>query len=155
QNYTLSYATRAATNCFDYPNFNSTNGLQLTGNASVAAGALRLTPSARGQTGTAYAIDKQQCAAGFDTTFRFQITSPTSDPGVPPGAEGIMFSIQNVGPNDPTTGFGATANYVSVVFNTFLNSPGCPNFAVCDVSDNSVGVLLNQTFIAQTDLNPL
>jgi hypothetical protein len=47
---------------------------------------------------------------------------------------------------------GDTNQFLAVFFNTFWNWPGC----TCpDVSDNSVGILVNQTYIAQTDLNPL
>ena len=141
---------------FTYTDFSSTNGLNLVGVTSVVGGALRLTPAADSVVGTAWAVAKQPCARGFDTRFEFRISSPGGRPGTPPGADGLLFTIQNNGPVDPA--FHATTSAadgsVSVFFNTFLNWPGCTDYTQCDVSDNSVGVVSNGLYLAQTDLNP-
>ncbi len=65
--------------------------------------------------------------------------------------------MQNVSPTDPTwhPPPPPADGYVSVFFNTFLNWPGCTDYTVCDVSDNSVGIVSNGLYLAQVDLNPL
>ncbi len=129
----------------NYTNFSSTAGLKLLLSAGQLGSVLRLTPAVQALVGTAWATNKQPCAAGFDTRFQFQISTL----GSPSGAEGIMFTVQNSGLNDngwhppPTPG-----NYVSVFFNTYLNPS-------VDVSDNSVGVISNGLYVAQVDLTPL
>src|ERR1035438_8242786 len=86
---------------FTYTNFNSTTGLNLLGVSAVVDGALRLTPEADTVLGMAWAEAKQPCAGGFDTSFQFRISNPGGRPGTPPGADGILFTIQNIGPADP------------------------------------------------------
>ena len=138
--------------CSTYANFNSTAGLNLIGSAAVTNGVLRLTPAMDSQTGDAWLTTKQPCAAGFDTSFHFQITQLGNIYGNEPGGDGFTFAIQNLSPTNLSWAMGDTNQYVAVFFNTFWNWPGC----TCpDVSDNSVGILVNQTYIAQTDLNPL
>ncbi|HOC56422.1 MAG TPA: hypothetical protein PKI20_12440, partial [Verrucomicrobiota bacterium] len=141
----------------NYINFSSIAGLNLAGSAGQTGAVLRLTAAAQGLVGGACASQKQPCAAGFETRFQFQISNPGSLPGTPPGADGIMFAVQNIGPND--TGWhpppGAVNGCVGVFFNTFLNWPGCTNYTQCDVSANSVGVVSNGLYVAQTDLTPL
>src|SRR6185369_9500396 len=88
QNYTLTYAARAETNCFTYPNFNLTNGINVVGNAGQAGGAIRLTSTTLGQTGDAWFADKQQVRAGFDTTFDFRFTDAVGNGA---GGDGITF----------------------------------------------------------------
>jgi hypothetical protein len=137
---------------FTYTNFSSTGGLNLVGSAAQNGTVLRLTPAAQVQEGHAWATNKQQCAAGFDTTFQFRISNPGSNSGTPSGGDGILFMVQNIGPTDS----GPIANgYVCVFFNTFLNWPGCTDYTQCDVSDNSVGVLSSGLYVAQADLTPL
>ena len=138
--------------CQIYSNFNSIAGLSLVGNAAVTNGVLRLTPAVVGQTGDAWLSAKQPCAGGFDTTFHFSISTLGNDLGNEPGGDGFTFAIQNLGPTNLSWAMGDTNQFVAVFFNTFWNWPGC----TCpDVSDNSVGIVVNQTYIAQTDLNPL
>jgi hypothetical protein len=142
---------------FTYTNFSSTTGLNLVGASAVVGGALRLTPAAEGELGNAWAINKQQCATGFDTYFQFRISSPGSRPGTPSGADGLMFTVQNTGPTDPAwhPPLGTPNGSVGVFFNTFLNWPGCSDYTQCDVSDNCVGVVSNSLYLAQANLTPL
>ena len=148
----FSLVNGSAAACSSYANFNSAAGLALTGVAIPTNGVLRLTPAQDSQTGDAWLLDKQPCAGGFDTTFHFRITTLGNIYGNEPGGDGFTFSVQNLGPTDASWATGGASNYVSVFFNTFWNWPGC----TCpDVSDNSVGILINQTYIAQGDLNPL
>ena len=141
---------------FTYTNFSSTAGLNLVGVAAQYGTVLRLTPAADTVLGTAWAQAKQPCASGFDTRFQFRISNPGSRPGTPAGADGIMFTVQNTGPTGPIwiPPSDLQAGYVSVFFNTFLNWPGCTDYTQCDVSDNSVGVVSNGLYVAQTDLTP-
>src|SRR5512137_985676 len=87
---------------FTYTDFSSTNGLNLTGVAAVVGGALRLTPLAESVVGTAWAVAKQPCASGFETRFQFRFSNPGSRPGTPAGGDGLLFTLQNLGPADPT-----------------------------------------------------
>ena len=139
---------------FTYTDFNSTNGLSLVGASAVVGGALRLTPAVEGVVGTAWAIAKQSCSGGFDTQFQFRISNSGSRPGTPPGADGVLFTIQKNGPTDPIChGLLSPADgSVSVFFNTFWNWPDSTDFTKWDVSGNSVGVLSNALYLGQTDL---
>ena len=115
---------------FTYTDFSSTNGLNLTGVATVVGGALRLTPEAESVVGTAWAVNKQPCARGFDTRFQFRISNPGSRPGTPAGSDGLLFTLQNLGPTDPTYHANTSApdGSVSVFFNTFWNWPDSTDF---------------------------
>jgi Concanavalin A-like lectin/glucanases superfamily/Bacterial Ig domain/FG-GAP-like repeat/Regulator of chromosome condensation (RCC1) repeat/Immunoglobulin domain/IPT/TIG domain len=141
-----------ATSCATYANFNSTSGLNLVGSAAVTNGVLRLTPATDSQTGDAWLTTKQPCASGFDTAFHFAISQLGNIYGNEPGGDGFTLAVQNLGPTNHSWAMGDTNQFVAVFFNTFWNWPGC---SCPDISDNSVGILVNQTYIAQTDLNSL
>ena len=126
------------TNCLNYANFASTSGLNLTGSAKATNGLLRLTPAVDGQIGNAWLSQKQTCAGGFDTSFYFRITQLGNTFGNEPGGDGITFTVQNVGPTNTVWAVSQPTNYVSVFFNTFWNWPGCGDYSICDLSDNSV-----------------
>ncbi|MEI8044608.1 MAG: LamG-like jellyroll fold domain-containing protein, partial [Verrucomicrobiota bacterium] len=151
----LGYDPAAVPPPINYSNFSSTAGLNLVGDAAQNGSVLRITPSAPSRSGGFWAINKQSCAAGFDTRFQFRISNAGSFPGTPAGGDGFAFTIQNIGPADsnfyaPPSAPGAS---ISVFFNTFLNWPGCLG-PQCDVSDNSVGVVSNGLYVAQVDLTP-
>lgn len=57
-----------------FPNFSSTTGLNLVGNAAQSGNRLRLTPSSNFQGGAAWFNTKQLVEDGFETTFQFGIT---------------------------------------------------------------------------------
>src|SRR3954467_1929326 len=78
---------QSPTNCLAYKDFTSTAGLALVGSCTNVAGALRVTPAAQDQLGNAWLVNKQFCAAGFDTGFQFQFTEVGSFSGVPSGAD--------------------------------------------------------------------
>src|SRR5262249_16103908 len=74
----------------------------------------------------------------------------------PAGADGLTFTMQNMGNN--VLGFGAqlsSLTHVNVFFNTYLNWINCTDYRVCDYSDNSVGIVVNQNYLVQPDLHPL
>jgi hypothetical protein len=136
---------------FHFGNFSAKQGIHLTGDALFTKNkTLRLTPAAFGTTGNAWLAQQQPCASAFSTRFHFRMRGSDSAFG---NGDGITFSVQNVSPDDLVwAATNATNNYVSVFFNTFWNWPGC----TCpDVSGNSAGILLNNNYVAQTDLTPL
>jgi hypothetical protein len=141
-------------NCFSYSDFSSTDGLALVGSAASVGGALRLTPAAGGQVGDAWRVDKQLCSDGFDTRFQFRISNPGGASG---GGDGIALTIQNTGPAAAAayTVLGAGTNYTSVFFNTFWNWPDSTDYQRYDISGNSIGIVTNNLYVAQTNLNPL
>src|ERR1041385_4645912 len=93
-------AAGPVTNCLSFTNFVSTNGLSLTGVATVTNGVLRLTPARDSQLGNAWLPQKQPVTGGFDTSFRFRITTLGNILGNEPGGDGITFTVQNVGPTN-------------------------------------------------------
>jgi len=70
-----------------YPNFGSVDGLTFVGSTARVGDRLRLTPSEMYKIGAAWYTEKQRIDLGFDTVFRFQMTSGTGD--------GLAFVIQN------------------------------------------------------------
>ena len=79
----------------NYPNFTSTAGLTIVGNAGTAVTGdgtvLRVTPAALGQAGAAYSTTAVPLGVGnaFSTQFQFRFTNPG---GVDP-ADGITFVL--------------------------------------------------------------
>jgi hypothetical protein len=137
---------------FTYTNFSSTNGLNLVGSAVQSGVDLRLTPATQSRLGNAWTASKQPCAGGFNTSFQFQMSNIGGG-----GGDGIWFAVQNDA-SDSLAGYpimGNGTNFVSVWFNTFYNWPGCSDYKTCDVSGNSVGIVSNNQYIAQVNLNSL
>ena len=132
--------------CANFANFNSTNALNLVGSATVTNGALRLTAATAGQSGAAWLTAKQPCVLGFDTTFHFSITEPGNISDGEPGGEGFTFAVQNLDPADNSGAMGGANQFVGVFFNTFYNPPA-------DEGDDTIGIVVNQTYVAQANLN--
>jgi hypothetical protein len=123
------------------------SGMRLVGSAQLNGKALRLTPAENHKAGAAWSEKKQPVAAGFETTFEFQLTEQG---GLGPGADGFAFVIQNAGPNaignaGSAGGFalGDRRYYsklqgipqsIAVFFDTFYNPE------TNDPSDNYVGL---------------
>ncbi|MBC7926589.1 MAG: hypothetical protein H7039_13115, partial [Bryobacteraceae bacterium] len=122
----------------------------LIGSAEIVGSRLRLTPAVMNQAGAAWFPERKYIAAGFDLTFRFQITDRG---GLGEGADGIAFVIQDAGP-DALAGSGSAGGFalgggernrrkkgiphsVAVFFDTFLNEDGN------DPSDNYVAISTN------------
>jgi hypothetical protein len=85
---------------FNYPDFSSTAGLTLLGNAAQSGTVLRLTANTNNQTGWAWRQSVVPVVAGFDTTFTFRITPPAGNKG-----EGIALVIHD-DPNGAATSGG-------------------------------------------------
>ncbi|MFC1717149.1 PKD domain-containing protein [Candidatus Poribacteria bacterium] len=111
-----------------YPNFSSTDGLTLNGNAVKAGSFLRLTPNATSKRGSAFLTNTVSLpSSGFSTSFRFAIPNSGGDQDDDGwGADGIVFVVQAQG-NTALGGFGGNIGYsgitpsVGVEFDTWYN----------------------------------
>jgi hypothetical protein len=111
--------------------FSTASGLQLNGNAAIVGPALRLTPAANGQAGSAFSTSAISLAANvsFSSFFTFRITnSGGSGDSDGLGADGIVFVVQtvanNVGGAGGGIGYLGINNSVGVEFDTWDNGPG-------------------------------
>ena len=119
---------------FDYPDFGSTAGLNLVGNAAKFNDRLRLTLALNDQAGAAWYTTTQFIQEGFETTFQFQITNTAGG-----GADGFAFVIQNnstliLGSSGAGIGYDGITNSLAVEFDTWNDG------ALGDPSDNHVSV---------------
>ena len=78
---------------FDYPDFADIAGLNLVETTVQLGNRIDLTPGTVSQRGALYTIDQQPIAAGFTTTFVFDIIAQVG------GADGMTFVIQNDSPS--------------------------------------------------------
>ena len=125
--------------------------LERVGSAEIHGAALRLTPADRNKAGAAWLPEKQRIAAGFTSTFEFQITAPG---GQGDGADGFAFVLQNSGPRaiaglGGSGGFAvghkdngeqrktAIARSIAVFFDTHRNEDGR------DPSNNYIAICAN------------
>jgi subtilisin-like proprotein convertase family protein len=146
----LGYDPAILPSPINFINFSSIAGLNLVGTAARSGSVLRLTPASPNQLGDAWAVNKQRCNTGFDTRFQFQM----SNLGVGGGADGIAFTVQNMGAtaSPAFANLGGGTEYVSVWFNTWYNWPGATDLKQYDVSGDSIGIVTNGFYVAQTDL---
>ena len=120
-------ASPAQADSFFYPNFSSTAGLTLTGNATtVTTGdgtVLRIVPASGSQAGAVYATSPTTLGTGntFSTQFSFRFTDPG---GVDP-ADGITFVLAalptGLGASGNGMGYQGVANSVAIEFDTYNN----------------------------------
>jgi len=137
--------TIASAVVINYNDFSSTAGLQLNGSAAAAIdddgrNVLRLTPSAAGQGGSAFSQTQVILAnqASFSTVFSFRLTNPGGINQNGPGADGLVFVVQNVANNvggvGGGLGYAGIPTSVGVEFDSFQNN---------DINDNHVGIDIN------------
>ncbi|MCD6681726.1 MAG: PEP-CTERM sorting domain-containing protein [Burkholderiaceae bacterium] len=127
-----------------YSDFSSVSGLQLNGAAAQSGTALRLTPAAPGQSGSAFATSAVSLAsdASFSSAFKFRIAGSDGICDADGcGADGLVFVVQtvsnNVGGSGGGIGYQGLAQSVGVEFDTWNN--GTPD----DNNGNHVGIDLN------------
>jgi hypothetical protein len=117
-------AQAAGAQTISYPDFSSTAGLQINGNASQQGNKLRLTPATYYQGGSAFSQTTVPLAsnASFSTVFSFEILGRG---GLDNGADGLTFTVQtnanNVGGVGGGIGYQGLANSVAVEFDTYNN----------------------------------
>ncbi|HVU64671.1 MAG TPA: L-type lectin-domain containing protein, partial [Phycisphaerales bacterium] len=133
---------------FNYPNFASTAGLTLVGNATQTSNSILVTPSLGSQAGAVWVNQKQMVSSGFDASMTIHIDDKQGQ-----GADGIALVIQNssgealggrgggVGYGDnPTFGFSGIPNSVAIVFDMWNNNVNWP-----EPGDNHVSIQSNGT----------
>ena len=138
---TQTYATS-----LNYADFSDVSGLQLNGNAAQATTSdgqvLRLTPSAPGQSGSAFSLNSIALNSGysFSTFFSFRLSNPGGigdEDGQ--GADGIVFTVQTVSNTSGGTGGGigyqGIPNSLGIEFDTFNNGS-----ALNDPNGNHIGI---------------
>lgn len=88
-----AHASGVAAQTLSYPDFSSTAGLQLNGNAFRNGSKLTLTPAVGGQSGSAFSLTTIPLSsnASFSTVFSFEILNRG---GLANGADGLTFTIQ-------------------------------------------------------------
>ena len=86
----IALATPTLAQSFNYPNFTSTSGLVLNGNALATAGILRVTPAAASQRGAVWYSQPLSVVNGFTLDMTFQFTSQVNS-----GADGLAILFQN------------------------------------------------------------
>ena len=133
-----------ASTVISYPDFSSTAGLQLNGNAAAVGGALRVTPANFGQAGSAFSTSPVSLASGasFSTYFQFRFTNPGGAcDGQGCGADGLVFAVQtvsnNVGGSGGGIGYAGIGNSIGIEFDTWNNG------GIDGGSSNHVGIDLN------------
>ena len=131
-----------------FPNFSSTAGLQLNGDAAQVGNVLRLTPADFFQSGSAFTTTATALGNlnSFSTHFRFLITdSGGISDGDGTGADGIVFVIQtvsnNVGAAGGGIGYQGISPSIGIEFDTWNNGLGNS-----DPDGNHVGFDQNGSF---------
>jgi hypothetical protein len=137
----ISYGALAAPIIFT--DFSNVSALQLNGSAAQSGTALRLTPEAFGQSGTAFLNSAVSLGTNvsFSSAFSFSISTPTFGIGDGDGlgADGITFIIQTnsntAGGAGGGMGYFGIPNSVAIEFDTFNNGIGAG-----DPDGNHVGI---------------
>lgn len=138
----LACTSAGATVVIDFPDFSSTTGLAINGNAAAVGGALRVTPAIDGQAGSVFSLNPISLAsnASFSTYFQFRFTNPDLNfcDGQGCGADGLVFVVQtvsnNVGGAGGGIGYLGIPNSIGIEFDNWNNGAGDSN------SSNHVGI---------------
>jgi len=144
---TCCATTAQATLLFNFPDFSSSAGLTLVGNAALTGGPsnqLQITPAYNSQAGAAYSTSAVTLGANatFSTTFQFQFTNTGGWVGSP--ADGITFVLaansSGLGSAGGGLGYGGVGNSVAIEFDTYDNTGD----SVLDAnSSNHIAILEN------------
>ena len=105
---------------FNYPNFSSTTGLTLLGNAAQSGSVINVTTAANAQTGNLYRTTTLQYNRNFSFEWNFECSGGSSPP-----ADG--FCLQWTTTNNSLGGAGGGVGYVSsaaqaFTFLTYINN---------------------------------
>lgn len=137
----MSLSVTANATTITYPDFSSTSGLTLNGNAAQVGDVLRVTPATFGQAGSVFSTNPISLAsnASFSTAFQFRFTNPGGAcDGQGCGADGIVFIVQtnsnNVGGGGGGIGYDGIPNSVGIEFDTWNNG------SIDGNSSNHVGI---------------
>jgi hypothetical protein len=131
----LSATVRAGSTPVSYPDFSSTEGLTLVGDAGTADSLLRLTPDEAGQTSAAWTEEKVVDAKkSFKTKFEYEVASG----GI--AADGLAFVVQNEG-SDVLGGTGHEMGYGGLRKSVEVELDYYPNTDEADPPFEHVGVM--------------
>ena len=114
----------SASAAIDYPDFSSTAGLQLNGDAKQVGNVVQLTPAENSKGGAVYSATPLNPQESFENQFAISMHDSTTSP-MP--ADGIAFMIQSEG-LDAGAGLGGSLGYdgvapsVIVEFDIFYNA---------------------------------
>lgn len=148
----FSWTISPATLSYDFPSFSSAGGLQLNGNAAVAAPALRVAPNVANQRGSAFLA--APVAIGPDTSFTTRFVFRMH--GSADGADGMTFVVQGIGSTALGTGgaglgYESLANSLAVELDSF-QSTGDPNANHLGILTGGVATTHLQTYAPAFDL---
>ncbi|WP_168123808.1 cadherin-like beta sandwich domain-containing protein [Paenibacillus sp. HB172176] len=119
--------------------------LQFNGQAQIANGALRLTPSTKATFGSVFNKERVSLSdqKSFSTYFEFQMSDPDSIDNYPPGADGFVFTLQtnsnDAGSIGNGIGYGGIGNSIGIEFDTFANQDA----GIEDPDDHHVAIQFN------------
>ena len=137
----LAFAGQSQAALLSFPDFFSTSGLTLNGNAAQVGNVLRVTPANFGQAGSAFSTNPISLAsdASFSTAFQFRFTNPGgAHDGQGLGADGLVFVVQtnanNVGGAGGGIGYDGITNSLGIEFDTWNNG------SIDGSSSNHVGI---------------
>lgn len=137
----LAVAGQSQAALLSFPDFSSTSGLTLNGNAAQVGNVLRVTPATWSQAGSAFSTNPISLAsdASFSTAFQFRFTSPGGwHDGQGSGADGLVFVVQtnanNVGGAGGGIGYDGIPNSLGIEFDTWNNG------SIDGGSSNHVGI---------------
>jgi Legume lectin domain len=129
----LVYGASASALSLNYPNFSSTGGLKLNGDAAKVGNVLRLVPHENEQTGSAFTNRKVlDPGRSFKTKFRFQLWNTTTKSL----GDGLAFVLKTgprtaLGDGGGGLGYGGLGSFrahnLAVEFDLFDNGDGDPN----------------------------
>lgn len=139
----FSLSVNASATTITYTDFSSTAGMQLNGNAASAVdgsarNVLRVTPSAYGQSGSAFSTSAVTLGAdvSFSTKFTFNFNNQFNT-----GADGLVFVVQTVsntaGGAGGGIGYSGLPNSVGIEFDNWDNGFGD------GYSGNHIGIDIN------------
>ncbi|GAM99333.1 cadherin domain/calx-beta domain protein [alpha proteobacterium U9-1i] len=113
---------------FAFANFPADAPVDLLGDASFVAGALRLTPASGARRGGGFAPQPLALSRGFTSEFTLRITGQggISDSAGRSGADGLAFVISgqpvnSLGQGGVALGYGGLTNALAIEFDTFRN----------------------------------